>query len=100
MTVILEGPAGKYEWDGSRFLTNYRNSREKWEWDGKLLTNYHNSQIKWEWDGKLLTNYHNSQIKWEWDGKFLTNYHNSREKFEIKVGVPVPIGAVVEGIVR
>ena len=83
MTVILEGPAGKYEWDGSRFLTNYRNSREKWEWDGKLLTNYHNSQIKWEWDGK-----------------FLTNYHNSREKFEIKVGVPVPIGAVVEGIVR
>ena len=83
MTVILEGQAGKFEWDGSRFLTNYRNSSEKWEWDGKLLTNYHNSQIKWEWDGKLLT-----------------NYHNSREKFAIKVGIPVPIGAVIEGIVR
>lgn len=38
--------------------------------------------------------------KWEWDGKYIKNYNNSSEKIEIPSGAPVPVWAVVHGIVR
>jgi len=72
----------------------------KWEWDGKYIKNYNNSSDKWEWDGRYIKNYSNSSNKWEWDGKYLKNYNNSSEKIEIPSGAPVPVWAVVHGIIR
>ncbi|TSA30091.1 MAG: hypothetical protein D4R68_01260 [Ignavibacteriales bacterium] len=99
MANILSGKNGKWEWDG-RYIKNYNNSNDKWEWDGRYIKNYSNSNNKWEWDGNYLKNYRNSNNKWEWDGRYLKNYNNSNEKIEIPSGAPVPVWAVVHGIVR
>ena len=101
MSTYLEGKNSKWEWDGRRFIKNYHNSSEKWEWDGhRFIKNYRNSSDKWEWDGKYLKNYRNSSEKWVWDGTYLKNYKNSSEKFKIPSGAPVPVWAVVYGVVR
>ena len=98
-STTLQGNNGKWTWDG-KYVTNYNNSSDKWEWDGKYIKSYNNSSIKWEWDGKYLKNYSNSSDKWEWDGKYLKNYSNSSIKYEIPAGAPVPVWAVVLGIIR
>ncbi len=55
---------------------------------------------KWDWDGRYLKNYNNSSIKWEWDGRYLKNYNNSSQKYELPSGAPVPVWAVVYGIIN
>ena len=41
-----------------------------------------------------------SSIKWEWDGRYLKNYNNSSQKYELPSGAPVPVWAVVYGIIN
>jgi hypothetical protein len=72
----------------------------KWEYDGRYIKNYNNSSNKWEWDGRYLKNYNNSSNKWEWDGRYLKNYNNSSQKYELPSGAPVPVWAVVYGIIN
>ena len=95
----LSGPGGKWTWDG-RYVKSYNNSSIKWEYDGRYIKNYSNSSNKWEWDGRYLKNYNNSSIKWEWDGRYLKNYNNSSQKYELPSGAPVPVWAVVYGIIN
>jgi hypothetical protein len=95
----LSGPNGKWEWDG-KYVKNYNNSSIKWEYDGRYIKNYNNSSNKWEWDGRYLKNYNNSSNKWEWDGRYLKNYNNSSQKYELPSGAPVPVWAVVYGIIN
>ncbi len=97
MSSSLDGKAGRWNWDG-RYVTNSSNSSLRWEWDGgRYLTNSSNSSLRWEWDGRYLTNSSNSSERWEWDGSYLS-YQS--ERVRMPTGAPIPVLAVVEGIVR
>lgn len=70
----------------------------RWNWDGRYVTNSSNSSLRWEWDGgRYLTNSSNSSERWEWDGSYLS-YQS--ERVRMPTGAPIPVLAVVEGIVR
>ena len=95
----LSGPNGKWEWDG-KYVKNSNNWSNKWEYDGRYIKNSNNWSNKWEWDGRYLKNSNNWSNKWEWDGRYLKNSNNWSQKYELPSGAPVPVWAVVYGIIN
>ena len=72
----------------------------KWDWDGENLRNSKNWSIKWEYNGRYVRNSNNWSNKWEWDGRYLKNSNNWSQKYELPSGAPVPVWAVVYGIIN
>jgi len=95
----LSGPNGKWDWDGEN-LRNSKNWSIKWEYNGRYIRNSNNWSNKWEWDGRYLKNANNWSDKWEWDGRYLKNSNNWSQKYELPSGAPVPVWAVVYGIIN
>ena len=95
----LNGPHGRWEWDG-RVVKNSNNWSIKWEYDGRYIKNSNNWSNKWEWDGRYLKNSNNWSEKWEWDGRYLKNSNNWSQKYELPSGAPVPVWAVVYEIIN
>jgi hypothetical protein len=93
--VSLDG--GKWDWDG-RYLKSTTKSNS-WEWDGRYLINKNDLNNKWEWDGRYLKNNLNKTNQYEWDGRYLINL-KTKKKLEIDSTVPVPVGALVKGLLN